>query len=114
MELKDILTVAFASLIVLVVAHLAVFWVVKTLYPPTAPPQVVPTQVVQIQEPVKTVTFTEPPIIEQQNVTIPTYETPLPSQTPNQETEPPVRQGPPPAESTSIRGKSGVDVSNSQ
>lgn len=110
MELKDILTVAFASLIVLVVAHLAVFWVVKTLYPPA---QVTPPPV-QHQEPIKTVTFTEPPVTEQQNVTIPTYETPVSSQTPNQETTEPVRQGPPPAESTSIRGKSGVDVSNPQ
>ncbi len=113
MELKDILTVAFASLIVLVVAHLAVFWVVKTLYPPSAPTPT-PTHVVQTQEPVKTVTFTEPPVIEQQNVTVPTYEAPVPSQTPNQETTEPVRKGPPPAESTSIRGKSGVDVPNTQ
>lgn len=108
MELKDILSVALASLIVLVVAHLAVFWVVKTLYPPSTP--VVP---VPIQESVKTVTFTEPLVIEQQNVTVPTYETPVSSQTPNQESEEP-RKGPPPAESTSIRGKSGVDVSNTQ
>ena len=113
MELKDILSVAFASLIVLVVAHLAVFWVVKTLYPPPAAPVPVPVQVQVAQEPVKTVTFTEPPVTEQQNVTVPTYETPLPSQTPNQEGEP-TRKGPPPAESTSIRGKSGVDVSNTQ
>ena len=111
MELKDILTVAFASLIVLVVAHLAVFWVVKTLYPPSSQVAPTPTQVVQHQEPVKTVAFTEPPVIEQQNVTIPTYETPIPSETPSQE-EP--RKGPPPAESTSIRRKSGVYVSNSQ
>ena len=34
MDFKDILSIAIASLIVLVVAHFAVFWVVKTLYPP--------------------------------------------------------------------------------
>lgn len=114
MELKDLVSVAFASLIVLVVAHLAVFWVVKTLYPPPVPnPTPMPVQVPVVQEPVKTVTFTEPPVTEQQNVTVPTYETPLPSQAPNQEGEP-TRKGPPPAESTSIRGKSGVDVSNTQ
>ena len=100
MELKDILVVAFATLIVLVISHLAVFWVIRTLYPPP---------VVQ-QPPV----FTQPPVQQpepQQHVSIPTYEAPISVEAPREE-EP--RKGPPPPESTSIHGSSRVDSANAQ
>lgn len=101
MELKDILVVALSTLIVLMIAHVAVFWIVRTLYPPVVAPVVPP--------PV----FTPAPIIQepQQNVTIPTYETPIPVEAPREE-EP--RRGPPPPEATSIHGKSGVGSVDAQ
>lgn len=98
MELKDILVVALSTLIVLMIAHVAVFWIVRTLYPPVAPVAPTFTQPVVIQEP-------------QQNVTIPTYETPIPVEAPREE-EP--RRGPPPPEATSIHGKSGVGSVDAQ
>ena len=98
MELKDILTIAVASIIVLVVAHLAVFWVVRTMYPPSQ---------VQVQPQV----FTQPVVEQQQNVVIPTYEAPIPVEAPRKE-EP--ARGPPPPEATSIHGASGLDSSNAQ
>lgn len=104
MDLRDLLSIAFASLIVLVVAHFAVYWVVKTLYPPTPTPVYVPAP-----ERVPVVSFTEPPVTEQQNVTVPTYEAPLPDKAPREEGE---RRGPPPAESTSIRGESRAPSAN--
>lgn len=102
MGLSDILAIALASLVTLVAAHIAVFWVVRTLYPlqvavPTPVPVVVPQ------------TLTQAPLIEQQNVTLPTYETVVPVATAVQE-EP--RRGPPPAVSTSIKRESGVDTPN--
>lgn len=104
MELKDILTIAVASLIVLVVAHLAVFYVVKTLYPPapTAPPVYVP---IAASPPVYT-----PPAEQAQHVSIPTYAPPVPVEAPREE-EP--RRGPPPPEATSIHGAAGVDPAQS-
>jgi len=101
MDLQEILSVALGTLVVVVVAHVAVFWVVRTLYPPTQ---------VQVQpQPV----FTPPPIQLQpepeQHVSVPTYAPPVPVEAPRQEGE---RKGPPPAESTSIRGESGVDSAN--
>lgn len=109
MDLRDLLSIAFASLIVLVVAHFAVYWVVKTLYPP-APAQAQAPAPVFVPPPAQpTVSFTEPPVTEQQNVSIPTYEAPLPAQAPREEGE---RRGPPPAESTSIRGESRPPASN--
>ena len=105
MELKDILTVAVASVIVLVVAHLAVFYVVKTLYPPapTAPPVYVP--IAAPPPPVYT-----PPAEQAQHVSIPTYAPPVPVEAPREE-EP--RRGPPPPEATSIHGTAGVDTPQS-
>ncbi len=94
----EILSIALASLVVLVVAHFVVYWVVTTLYPP-AP----------VQAPAPVVSFTEPPATEQQNVRIPTYEAPVSAEAPREEGE---RRGPPPAEATSIRGKSGDSVPN--
>ncbi len=100
----EILSIALASLVVLVVAHFAVYWVVKTLYPP--PPTVVPAPV---PAPAPAVSFTEPPLTEQQDVRIPTYEAPVPAPGPSEEGKP---RGPPPAEATSIRGKPGDAVPN--
>ena len=97
MDLQEILSIALGTLIVVVIAHIAVFWVVRTLYPPTQAQAV----------------FTPPPIQLQpeaeQHVSVPTYAPPVPVEAPLQEGE---RKGPPPAESTSIRGESGVDTTN--
>jgi hypothetical protein len=103
MELSDILTVAVASILVLVIAHLAVFYVVKTLYPPApmAPPAYVPLA------PAPAYT---PPAEQVQHVSIPTVASPPPLDAPREE-EP--RRGPPPPEATSIHGNSGVDSSQS-
>ena len=101
----EILSIALASLVVLVVAHFAAYWVVKTLYPPPIPSAVVPA-------PVPTVSFTEPPKPEEvQHVVLPTYEAPLPTETPRQDEQ---RRGPPPPEDTSIHGKSRNTVSDAQ
>jgi hypothetical protein len=101
MELQEILSVAIGTLVVIVIAHFAVFWVVRTLYPP-------PVMMVQQAQPVQPV-FTSPVAIPQQDVTIPTYAPPLPVEAPREEGE---RKGPPPPEDTSIRGKPGVDPIN--
>lgn len=107
MELQEILSVALGTLIVIVIAHFAVFWVVRTLYPPVL--------FVSNQQPVQQQTFTPvasiPQPEPQQDVTIPTYTPPVPVETPRKE-EPP--RGPPPAESTSIRGESRVDTANTR
>ncbi len=106
MDVQQIVSVAIGTLITVVAAHLAVYWVVKTLYPP--PPQVVmvPTPVAPPPAPV----FTPPPVTEQ-HVDLPTYETRNPVAAPSQE-----RKGPPPPidprEEPPIRGKSGVDSPN--
>lgn len=99
MELQEILSVAIGTLLVVVISHFAVFWVVRTLYPPSASPIVAPVAVAPV--------FTPPPVVEQQNVVIPTYEAPIPVEAPREE-----RKGPPAAESTSIRRESGVDAPN--
>lgn len=99
MDLQEILSVALGTLIVVVIAHVAVFWVVRTLYPPT-----------QVQP-----VFTPPPIVLQpepeQHVSVPTFTPPVPVEAPRQEGE---RKGPPAAESTSIRGEPGVDPANTR
>ena len=106
MNVTEIVATAVATLIVLVLAHLAVYWVVKTLYPPPAQVQVQPAEV-------KTVTFVEPPKEEQdvQRVVLPTYEAPVPTEAPRETGE---RRGPPPAESTSIRGDSRMAPADAQ
>lgn len=105
MDVTTIVSIAIASLLVFVVAHFVVFWVVKTMYPPS-------------QEPAPVVTFSPeppqvftPPVQDIQHVTIPTYEAPVPAETPDKEGE---RRGPPPPESTSIRGESRVAPSDAQ
>jgi hypothetical protein len=106
MELTDVLTVAVSTLIVVVLSHLAVYWVVKTLYPPQ-PPVVLRETV--YTPPVSTVQPL-PPVEEPiQHVDLPTYEAPNTVASPPEE-----RKGPPPAEATSIRGKPGVDAAESQ
>ena len=104
MELQEILSISIGTLVVIVIAHFAVFWVVRTLYPP---------QVVMVQAPQQV--FTPAPVIPQaepiQNVTIPTYAPPVPVEAPREEGE---RRGPPPPEDTSIRGKPGVGATNPQ
>ncbi len=100
MELQEILSVAIGTLVVVVIAHFAVFWVVRTLYPPSVAPAPAPAPApVQIPEPV----FTPPPVLEQ-HVTLPTYETAVPVEAAREE-----RRGPPPPEDTSIKRKTGVD-----
>ena len=108
MELQEILSLAIGTLITVVAAHLAVYWVVKTLYPP--PPQVVmvPTPVAPVAPPPPV--FTPPAVPEQQqNVELPTYAPRVSVETPNEE-----RKGPPPPEDTSIRRKPGVGASDAQ
>ena len=108
MELQEILSISIGTLVVIVIAHFAVFWVVRTLYPP---------QVVMVQAPVQPQqVFTPAPVVPQQepqvqNVTIPTYATPVSVEAPREEGE---RRGPPPPEDTSIRGKPGVAATNPQ
>jgi hypothetical protein len=110
MELQEILTVAIGTLIVIVIAHFAVFWVVRTMYPP--PPSVVympaPVPDAPILSSTPIDTFTAPPSSQQQNVTLPTYAPSVPVETPREEKRP----GPPPPEDTSIRGNPGVAPPN--
>jgi hypothetical protein len=110
MELQEILSVAIGTLVVIVIAHFAVFWVVRTLYPPPVVYMPQP----QPQQPQQQV-FTPPAVIPQaepiQNVTIPTYAPSMPVEAPREEGE---RRGPPPPEDTSIRGKPGLGTPNAQ
>ena len=107
MDLQEILSVAIGTLIVVVLSHFAVFWVVRTLYPPQNQTVYMPQPSVVLPVAPAPV-FTPPPVIEQ-HVTLPTYETSVPAQAPL-----PERTGPPAAESTSIRGESGLDAPNTQ
>jgi len=87
MELSTILSIGVSSLILIVLTHFAVFWVVRTLYPPA--PNVVPVYVQAPQtqtQPVAQSVFTQPPIQEQpQVVNVPTYENTLQLEASNQE-----------------------------
>jgi hypothetical protein len=102
MDLQEILSVAIGTLIVVVLSHFAVFWVVRTLYPPQNQTVYMPAPVAPEPMPVFT-----PPAVTEQHVTLPTYETAVPAEAPREE-----RKGPPPAENTSIRREPGVDVPN--
>ncbi len=107
MELQQIVSVAIGTLITVVAAHLAVYWVVKTLYPP--PPQVV---MVPAPAPVPSpVPVFTPPTVTEQHVELPTYETRNPVAAPNQE-----RKGPPPPidprEEPTVRRESRMDSPN--
>ncbi len=107
MDLQEVLTLSIGTLVTVVLAHLAVFWVVRTLYPP--PPKIVQVpipMVPAIQQPQQT--YTPPPVIEQQqHVELPTYTPSVPVEAPREE-----RKGPPPPEDTSIRRKPGMDTPN--
>ena len=108
MELQEILSVAIGTLTVVVIAHFAVFWVVRTMYPPV---------MVVTQQQAPQPAYTPPPVVTQaqepvQHATLPTYETPLPMEPARESGEKP--QGPPPAESTSIRRDPGMVASNPQ
>ena len=84
MAFTDILSVGLATLIIVVVAHFVVFWVVRTLYPPVAAaPAPAPTPA-PAPAPAPEV-FTQPTLVEQQNVSIPTYEAPVSVEAPRQE-----------------------------
>lgn len=100
MELKDILVVSLATLIVLVVTHFAVYWVVRTLYPP-APVPAAPIPV-SVPKPI----FAEPtvPVTEQQNVSIPTYEAPVSMEAPREEGATPIGE----LSSTPVQRDTGV------
>ncbi len=104
MDLQEVLTVSVSALVTVVLAHLAVFWVVRTLYPP--PPKVIQVPVPMPMAPAPPAqTYTPPAVIEQQqNVQLPTYAPSAPVEAPREE-----RKGPPPPEDTSIRRKPGVD-----
>ena len=104
MDLTEILTVAFATLIVLVVCHFAVFWVVRTLYPPPPVPVFVPAPAPVVEQvrhaPVPEQTFAHPSSEQQQNVVLPTYEETPRMESNNAQRSPPpavVAQGPPAA-----------------
>ena len=105
MELSSILSIAITSLIMIVLSHVAVFWVVRTLYPPapTSVPVYVPT-LAQVTPQV----FTEAPRETQQAVNVPTYETPLQLEASNQEgsTDLSLLSGP------STNGNSGLVAAN--
>ena len=105
MELQEVLTLAIGTLVVVVLSHFAVYWAVKTLYPP--PPKVIQVPVpMAVAAPMPQQAYTPPPVTEQ-HVQLPTYAPPVSVEAPREE-----RKGPPPAESTSIRGGSGVDGPN--
>lgn len=79
----DILGTALSVLVILVLTHLAVFWVVRTLYPPSQPPPA--PEPAPAPAPVQQ-TFTQPSQVEQaSHVTVPTYETPVQLEVPSQE-----------------------------
>jgi len=81
----ELFSIALATLIIIVLSHIAVYWVVRTLYPPPPPaPVSVPvpdTAPAPISQPI----FTPPPQEEQQNVILPTYETVISSPPPREE-----------------------------
>ena len=116
MNATEIVATAVSTLVVLVLAHVAVYWVVKTLYPPSPAgmavrePDPVPAPA-PAPAPTPSVTFAEPPPTVQQDVTLPTYETTVPAEAPREGGE---RRGPPPAERTSIRRDPGVASANAQ
>jgi hypothetical protein len=86
MNLQEILSIAFATLLILVVAHFCVYYVVRTLYPPAPAPAPSPAPfLVAAQPPPIPKTNFEPPRQVEQHVDIPTYETPVSLEAPRQE-----------------------------
>ena len=88
MDFSNILSVALSALVLLVIIHLTVFYVIRTMYPPTrkvtfAP---APAPAPQVPPPPPAVpVFTEAPNIEKQNAVIPTYEANVPLDPPREE-----------------------------
>lgn len=85
MNLQEILSIAFATLLILVVAHFCVYYVVRTLYPPAPAPSPAPILVAAQPAPIPKTNFEPPRQVEQQHVNIPTYETPVSLEAPRQE-----------------------------
>ena len=84
MELTSILSIAMSGLIMIVLTHIAVFWVVRSLYPPA--PQVVYYPQNVIVPPQSQPVLTQPPRQEQtESVNVPTYQAPLQLEAANQE-----------------------------
>lgn len=104
MEFKEILAIALATLIVLVVAHFAIFWVLRTLYPPSAP--IVPTPVPET----KTVHVSPQSFTQQQDVNIPTYETAISMETPREEGSTSIAD----LQSNPVQGNTGLDTPKPQ
>ena len=103
MDLQEVVTLVLGTLITVVLAHLAVYWVVKTMYPP-APRVVAPVMMAAPLPPAVIPQVYTPPAVVEQHVELPTYATPVSVDAPREE-----RKGPPPPEDTSIRRKPGVD-----
>jgi hypothetical protein len=100
----EILSIAVATLVVLVLAHFAVYYVVRTLYPPAQPPTPAPAPA-----PAPAPVFTQPPIVEQQqHVVIPTYEASMSVETTRKEGSTPIGelQGP------TIQRDTGLDAAH--
>ena len=75
MQLLELLTTIVGVIVALVLIHVAVYYVVRTLYPPTAPTPIV-TFVEPPREPPPA--FTElPSYDQQQTVNVPTLEEPV-------------------------------------
>jgi hypothetical protein len=106
MELQEVLTMAIATLLVVVLSHFAVYWTVKTLYPP--PPKIIQVPVpMPVAPPPPVEQAYIPPAVTEQHVELPTYATPVSVEAPREE-----RKGPPPPEDTSSRRKPGMDGAN--
>ena len=85
MDLSNILSVGFSALVLIVVIHISVFYVVRTMYPPVRKVTFVePPPAVSIPEPPPV--FTQAPNTDKQDVVLPTYET-------NVQTDPPRQEG---------------------
>ena len=81
MEAYDVLVTAMASLVMLITIHLAVFGIIRWLYPPPMPMQ----QVRFADPPVRApAPFTEPPVMKQE-VNVPTYAAPVSVEAPREE-----------------------------
>jgi hypothetical protein len=85
MNLQEILSIAFATLLVLVAAHFCVYYVIRTLYPPAPIPAPTPAPIPVQAAPIPKTNFEPPRQVEQQHVNIPTYEAPVSLEAPRQE-----------------------------
>ncbi len=85
MNLQEILSIAFATLLILVAAHFCVYYVIRTLYPPAPAPAPTPAPIPVQAAPIPKTNFEPPRQVEQQHVNIPTYEAPISLEAPRQE-----------------------------